>query len=71
MSKLSIIAQSSNSNELEQKMAILNRHLEYLSYIEYIAPNIVKKNYGLTIEQIQTYKPEDLINVILFEYGKN
>ncbi len=71
MSKLSIIAQSSNSNELEQKMAILNRHLEYLSYIEYIAPNIVKKNYGLTIEQIQTYKPEDLINVILFEYDKN
>ena len=52
-------------------MAILNRHLEYLSYIEYIAPNIVKKNYGLTIEQIQTYKPEDLINVILFEYNKN
>jgi hypothetical protein len=67
MSKLSLIVNNSNPNELEQKMAILNRHLEYLSYIEYIAPNIVKKNYGLTLEQIPTYKPEDLINVT-FDY---
>ncbi len=64
MSKLSLIANNSNPNELEHKMAILNRHLEYLSYIEYLAPNLIKKNYGVTMEQIPTYKPEDLINVI-------
>ncbi len=63
MSKLSLIANNVNLNEFEQKMAILNRHLEYLSYIEYLAPSIVKKSYGVTIEQIQTYKPEELINV--------
>ena len=48
------------NNELTQ----LNRQLNYLSYIENLAPSI-QKNYGMTADQIPSYKPEKLIDVIL------
>lgn len=48
--------------DLDQRMSFLNRQLDYLSYIEYLSPNI-SKNYGFIPEQIPAYKPEKLISV--------
>ena len=66
MSKLSMIANGNeaNSRSFDHEMAALNRRLEYLAYIEYLAPSI-SKNYGFTLDQISAYKAEKLIGLYI------
>jgi hypothetical protein len=50
-----------------QEMEDLNRQLDYLNYIENLAPSL-QKHYGLSLDQIPTYRAEKLIDVTLLEY---
>ena len=45
----------------------LNRQLEYLEYINSLSQSI-QKNYGLSQDQIPTYRPEKLIEVLYLIY---
>jgi len=67
LSKLSLIAEKTSRN-IGIKLAALNRCLDYLAYCEYIAPEVNRK-YGLHIDQIPVYKPNKLIEVLIFVYS--
>lgn len=68
MSKLSLIASNSFMNDFDQRIAILNRYLDYLTYIENISQTLCK-DYGMVLEQITAYKPEQLINVYFLNFS--
>jgi hypothetical protein len=56
-----MIASDLDNDETEQ-MNELNRQLDYLNYVENLAPGI-QKNYGFTRDQIPTYRADKLIDV--------